>query len=175
MAYADPALFARLVSLLEDATVAYLSAQIEAGAEVVQIFDSWAGILEPRLFQDYVVAPTARIVDRINAAHPAIPIIGFPRLAGLNTWSYIKESGVDAVGLDTTAGLSVGMETGLPTQGNLDPALLLVGGAALEDGVRRIVAETAGHPHIFNLGHGVSQHTDPGEVARLVDTLRACA
>ena len=175
MAYAEPALLDRLIALLEDTTVDYLGCQIEAGAEAVQLFDSWAGILEPSLFARYVIAPTARIVKRLKAAHPAIPVIGFPRLGGLNIPAYARLTGVDAMGLDTTVPLHDAARLGLPIQGNLDPALLLIGGAVLEAGVRGVVADGARQPHIFNLGHGVSQHTDPGEVARLVDCVRKAA
>jgi uroporphyrinogen decarboxylase len=169
MAWAEPALFDRLAHLVTDGIATFLNLQIDAGAEVVQLFDSWAGLLDDDLFRRYVIAPTRRIVDLVRARHPHTPIIGFPRLAGLNYRAYARETGVTALGLDTTVPLGLGPETGLPTQGNLDPALLLVGGQALQNDIRRIAAATAGHPHIFNLGHGVSQHTDPDMVARLVE------
>jgi uroporphyrinogen decarboxylase len=176
MAYQDTALFDRLIALIEDATFTYLSMQIDAGAEVVQIFDSWAGILDSDLFGRYVTQPTKRLAGRLKARNPAIPIIGFPRMCGLNYGLYARGAGVDALALDTTVPLSFTHDDiALPTQGNLDPELLLIGGSALENGVRRIVRETAGKPHIFNLGHGVSQHTDPDSVQRLVQTLREAA
>ena len=172
MAYAEPELFDRLIALLEAATIQYLSAQVTAGAECLQIFDSWAGLLDDYLFARYVVEPTARIVAALKAAHPGIRVIGFPRLAGLHYPAYAARTKVDALGLDTTVPVNFARVASLPTQGNLDPALLLEGGEPLRRGVRAIVDGLQGKPHIFNLGHGVSQHTNPDHVAQLVAAVR---
>ena len=173
MAYGQPALFQSLITRIEQATILYLTAQVEAGAEALQLFDSWAGLLDDTLFQRYVIEPTQRIVAAVKAKHPTIKIIGFPRLAGLQYAAYAAETGVDALGLDTTVPYSFARDLALPTQGNLDPVLLLEGGQALTDATRTLTQALAGKPHIFNLGHGVSQYTNPDEVARLVETVRA--
>ncbi len=173
MAREAPALFDRVIALLEEATIQYLSAQVDAGAECLQIFDSWAGLLDQAMFHRYVIEPTRRIVAGVRARHPDTRIIGFPRLAGSNYSDYAALSGVDALGLDTTVPLDFARGMGLPTQGNLDPALLLEGGPALTQGVRAIVDGLRGKPHVFNLGHGVVKETDPDHVAQLVAAVRA--
>ena len=176
MAYAQPELFGRIMALLEDVTVDYLSAQIDAGAETVMLFDSWAGILSPMQFRKHVVGPTRRIVEALNLRHPGTPIIGFPRLAGVQVGAYAAATGVDAVALDTGADLHVA--TGLvpatiATQGNLDPLALVAGGAALEAEARGVLDAVRGRPHIFNLGHGIVPQTSPDHVAALVAQVRA--
>ena len=173
MAYAAPDLFDRLIALVEAATIEYLAAQADAGAECLQIFDSWAGLLDDHLFARYVVEPTFRIVAAVKARHPGIRIIGFPRLSGLHYPAYAARTKVDALGLDTTVPLNFARVASLPTQGNLDPALLMEGGEPLRRGVRTIVEAVKGKPHIFNLGHGVSQFTNPDHVAQLVEAVRA--
>ncbi len=176
MAHADPALFDGLIDALAHATVEYLSAQIDAGAEVVMLFDSWAGVLSPRLFARHVIAPTKRIVDAVRARHPGTPIIGFPRLAGVQVGAYAMGTGVDAVALDTGAEMHVA--TGLvpahiATQGNLDPLALVAGGEALAAEVATVLDAVRGRPHIFNLGHGIIPQTPPEHVAALVAMVRA--
>jgi uroporphyrinogen decarboxylase len=168
----DPATFDRLIDLVTETTIAYLLAQIEAGAEALQIFDSWAGLLSAELFARYVIAPTRRIVDAVKARYPTVPIIGFPRLGGLNYPAYAAQSGVDALGLDTTVPLSFALDCKLPTQGNLDPALLLEGGAVLTDAVQRLRDQIKGKAHIINLGHGVLPPTNPDHVKQLVEAVR---
>ncbi len=172
MAEEAPELFGCLTATVQAATVDYLSAQADAGAECLQIFDSWAGLLDPKQFRRYVIEPTAAIVAAVKARYAEIRIIGFPRLAGSNYAAYAEETGVDAVGLDTTVPLPFARALKLPTQGNLDPELLLQGGTPLRKGVRAIVDGLRGKPHVFNLGHGVSQHTNPDHVAQLVQAVR---
>ena len=176
MAHGEPALFASLIDVLVASTVEYLSAQINAGADVVMLFDSWAGVLSPRLFALHVIEPTRRIVDALRIRHPGTPIIGFPRLAGVLVGAYAAQTGVDAVALDTGAELSIA--TGLvpatiATQGNLDPLSLVAGGEALAAEVRGVLSAIRGRPHIFNLGHGIVPQTPPSHVADLVAQVRA--
>ena len=152
-------------------TVDYLSGQIRAGAEAVQLFDSWAGSLAPAQFEQWVIAPTARIVAALKARHPGTPVIGFPKGAGAKLAAYARETGVDALGLDETvdpAWAARELPEKLPLQGNLDPLALLAGGAALESAVGRILSRFAGRPHIFNLGHGIIKETPIAHVEQLL-------
>jgi uroporphyrinogen decarboxylase len=175
LSHEDPILFRRLMDILVEATVAYLLAQVEAGADVLQIFDSWACALAEDDFNAWVIAPTKAIVAAVKAVQPKIPIIGFPRAAGVNYSAYATQTGVDGVSLDFSMPLSWAMHH-LPKQivlqGNLDPALLLVGGAPLDAGVDQIKRGMHGRPFIFNLGHGVMPATPPEHVARLIARLR---
>jgi len=176
MAHGEPALFASLIDVLVTSTVEYLSAQIAAGADAVMLFDSWAGVLSPRLFALHVIEPTRRIVDALRARHPGTPIIGFPRLAGVLVGAYAAGTGVDAVALDTGAELSVAtslVPSGVATQGNLDPLAVVAGGEALAAEVRGVLDGVRGRPHIFNLGHGIVPQTPPAHVAELVKQVRA--
>jgi uroporphyrinogen decarboxylase len=171
LAYADSERFAAIIARIEDVTFAYLSGQIEAGAEVVQLFDSWAGSLGPAQFERWVIEPTARLVERLRAEHPDVPIIGFPKGAGSKLRAYADETGVDCVGLDETvdpAWASRELAAGLPVQGNLDPLALIAGGDQMRDSVRRIVDAFRDRPHIFNLGHGIVPDTPIDNVERLV-------
>jgi len=176
MAFQQPVLFRRLMDLLTESTIAFLAAQIAAGAEAVMLFDSWAGILSPSLFRAHVIAPTRRIVTDLRARHPKLPVIGFPRLAGLLLGEYARDTGVQAVGLDTAADPSVAramLADGIALQGNLDPLALLVGGAALREETAGILSAMRGRPFIFNLGHGIMPGTPPEHVAELVRMVRA--
>ena len=175
-AYGDPEGFGQLIDLLVEATVSYLSRQIEAGAEVLQLFDSWAGALPEPGFRRWCIEPTIRIVAALKARHPDIPIIGFPRGAGTLYVPYATETGIDAVSLDTTVSVAwaaEALQSKLPVQGNLDPILLVAGGDALDREVERILSGFSGGAHIFNLGHGVTQTTPPETVERLARRLRA--
>jgi uroporphyrinogen decarboxylase len=175
-AFGDPENFARLMDLIADCSVDYLSGQIEAGAQAVQIFDSWAGVLPDDQFRRWVIAPTVRMVRDLRARHPGVPIIGFPRGAGLLADAYVTETGVDAVGCDTAMPLAFMRDTlgaKAAVQGNLDPLLLLAGGPLLESRIRGIVAALEGFPHIFNLGHGILPSTPVEHVARLVELVRS--
>lgn len=174
-AYGDPAGFGQLIDLIVEVTADYLCRQIEAGAEVVQLFDSWAGVLPVAEFRRWVIEPTRRIVALVKAKHPNTPVIGFPRGAGHAYEEYVAEARVDAVGLDTTvppAWAAQTLQTRLPVQGNLDPIMLAAGGKALETATRDILEALAGGPFVFNLGHGVIQSTPPQHVADLTRILR---
>ncbi|MBO0742457.1 MAG: uroporphyrinogen decarboxylase [Hyphomicrobiaceae bacterium] len=174
-AYRDPQGLQRLISLLEDVSVEYLSGQIDAGADLVQIFDSWAGSLPDDQFRHWVIAPTRRLVDRLKERHPGVPVIGFPRGAGPLVRDYAVETGVDGVSCDWAMPLKLmaqELPKGAVVQGNLDPLLLLAAGPALERRVRDLLSQFAQRPFIFNLGHGIQPQTPPENVARLVGLVR---
>jgi uroporphyrinogen decarboxylase len=174
-AYADPQGFAAIIAAIEAMTIDYLSGQIAAGVEAVQLFDSWAGSLSPAQFEAWVIAPTARIVAGLKARHPQVPVIGFPKGAGARLEAYARETGVDALGLDETIDPEWAARTlpeNLPLQGNLDPLALLAGGAALESAVGRILSSLSGRPHIFNLGHGIVKETPIAHVEQLLALVR---
>lgn len=174
-AYRDPQGFSELISLLTEASVEYLSGQIQAGADALQIFDSWAGSLADDQFERWVISPTAKIVREIRERHPHVPIIGFPRGASSMLSRYIAATGVDGVSCDTSCPIDVMQETargGTVVQGNLDPLLLLTGGDALDRRVDDICEAMAGLPFVFNLGHGIVPDTPPENVARVVERLR---
>ncbi len=173
-AYRDPENFAALLDLLADTSVAYLSGQIAAGAQVVQIFDSWAGILPDDEFARWVIAPTVKMVNALSDLHPDVPIIGFPRGAGALSEAFVRETGVDGIGCDTAMPLAQMRALGAQAavQGNLDPLLLVAGGHLLETRIQSILAALQGVPHIFNLGHGILQTTPIAHVERLVKLVR---
>jgi uroporphyrinogen decarboxylase len=176
MAYADPALFGRLIRTLVEATTDYLLAQIEAGAEAVMLFDSWAGMLPPSQFRRWVIEPSVTIVRKVQQLHPSVPVIGFPRLAGPLIGEYVQRTGVSTVAMDTAmdprfAASVVPANVGL--QGNLDPLSLVAGGIALETEARQILAAMRGRPFVFNLGHGIEKVTPPEHVAQLVRLVRS--
>lgn len=175
--WSDQAGFDRLIDMLTAATIDHLSLQIDAGADCVQIFESWAGALAEPEFQRYVVAPTRRIVEALRARYRAAPVIGFPRAAGRLIDGYAAATGVTAVGLDTGVPLAQAREIQktVPVQGNLDPILLAAGGPALAERIAEIRDGLAGGPHIFNLGHGIVPQTPPDHVAGLVAALRGAA
>ena len=175
MAYAQPALFQRLMDVLTDATIEYLSAQVVAGAEVLMLFDSWAGVLSPSLFRTHCVAPAARIVAAIRARHPGVPVIGFPRLAGLMAREYAA-TGVDCIAVDTgsdIAAVAAMLPAHVAVQGNLDPLALVAGGSAMASETSAILNAMRGRPFIFNLGHGIVPQTPPEHVAALLELVRA--
>jgi uroporphyrinogen decarboxylase len=175
-AYRDPAGFAALVGTLVETSIEYLAGQVEAGADVLQIFDSWAGTLPDNEFESWVVRPTARIVAALKARYPAVPIIGFPRGAGDKAARFVAETGVDGVSCDTSVSLpamrGLAEAAARPVQGNLDPLLLVAGGDALDRRVDAILEAMAGVPFIFNLGHGIVPETPPENVGRLVARVR---
>ena len=175
LAYADPVRMNSIVNRIEAVTLDYLYGQIEAGAEAIQLFDSWAGSLAPAEFERWVIAPTTRLVKALKSRHPDVPVIGFPKGSGGKIAAYAKTTGVDAVGLDETvdpAWANKELPKGMPVQGNLDPLALLAGGDALESSIRRILDAFAGRPHIFNLGHGILQETPVAHVERLVSLVK---
>lgn len=175
LAYRDPAAFQALIDRIVHTTVDYLSGQIQAGAQAIQLFDSWAGSLAPSEFERWVIAPTAAIVGRLMVRHGDVPIIGFPKGAGAKLAAYAAETGIDAVGLDETidpAWADAMLPPGMPVQGNLDPLALIAGGQALKDGVTRIRAAFENRPHIMNLGHGILPDTPIAHVEEFLAMVR---
>jgi len=175
-AYEEPASFARLIALLVDVSAEYLSRQVDAGAQILQIFDSWAGGLADDAFAKWSIAPVTEIIRRVKADHPGIPIIGFPRGAGPLYQDFSAYTGVDAVSCDTSLPLSWirdELQTKVTVQGNLDPVLLLAGGEAMEQRVEAILKSLNAGPFIFNLGHGILPETPLEHVARLVELVRS--
>ena len=171
LAYADPGKLHTILDLIATVTVDYLSGQIEAGVDAVQLFDSWSGSLSPAQFERFVIARTAWIVDQLKKRHPQVPVIGFPRGAGGKLGAYARETGVDAIGLDETVDPTWAqreLPDRMPVQGNLDPLALIAGGLALKEAVARILDAFSGRPHIFNLGHGIQQDTPLGHVEELM-------
>ncbi len=174
--YADPDGFSALIAVLVEATIAHLDAQIEAGAQVVKLFDSWAGILAPRAFERWCITPTRSIVSELHRRHPDVPVIGFPRGAGAGYAEFARSSGVDAVAIDTSvppAWAARVLQPLVPVQGNLDPAALVAGGEGLATEVRAITRALSRGAHIFNLGHGVLPATPPEHVGELAELLRS--
>ena len=174
LAYGDSLAFSALIEEIEDATFAFLALQIEAGVEVVQLFDSWAGVLSANEFHRWVIAPTKRLVAKLKQQFPKIPVIGFPRGAGLNYERYAIETGTDAIGLDTmmpAVYARENLQTQTAVQGNLDPVLLRIGGEQMRQAVIELLQELGAGPYIFNLGHGVLPDTPPEHVAELARLL----
>jgi uroporphyrinogen decarboxylase len=174
-AYRDPEGFGQLIDLLVDATSAYLIKQIEHGAEVVQLFDTWAGVLSESQFQRWVIEPTAEIVKRVNTAHPDVPVMGFPRGAGILYKDFIEKTGVNGVSLDNGMPVKWAAENLQPlctVQGNLDNMALIAGGEMMEKEIRAILEGFSGGSHIFNLGHGILPETPPENVARLAEIIK---
>ncbi len=175
-AFSDEAGFGELIDLLVDATSEHLVAQIDAGADVVQIFDTWAGVLPEAHFVRWCVEPVREIVSRIRDRRPGTLVIGFPRGAGVGYGTYVKATGVDAVGIDSSVPLlwaARDLQSVCAVQGNLDPVSLLVGGNAMIAASRDIVSVLGGGPLVFNLGHGVLKTTPPENVSALVAAVRS--
>lgn len=175
LAYRDPAAFQAIIDAITGVTIEYLAGQIMAGAEAVQLFDSWAGSLAPSEFERWVIAPNAAIVSAIRARFPDVPVIGFPKGAGEKLPAYARETGVDALGLDETIDplwAHANLPAGLPVQGNLDPLLLIAGGEELERQTLRVLEAFADRPHVFNLGHGIGQTTPLEHVGQLLSLVR---
>lgn len=175
LGYSDPALVDDLVARLVATTIDYLTGQIDAGVEAVQLFDSWSGSLSPAQFERWVIAPTAAIVDELRARRPGTPIIGFPKGAGGKLAAYARETRVDAIGLDESVDphwADAQLPRDLPVQGNLDPLALIGGGAPLDAAIDRILSAFADRPHVFNLGHGIQQDTPIAHVEQLLTRVR---
>lgn len=175
LAYRDPSALQAIVDAMVDETITYLSGQIDAGAEAVQLFDSWASSLAPDEFERWVIAPNARIVTALAEKHPDTPVIGFPKGAGEKLPAYARETGVQAVGIDETLDpvwVARELPENMPVQGNLDPLLLLAGSDQLEQRVRSILEAFADRPHVFNLGHGIDRRTPIEHVERLIGAVR---
>jgi len=171
LAYLDPGRMDAILDIVSRITVDYLSGQIEAGVDAVQLFDSWAGSLSPAQFEQLVIRRTAWIVGELKRRHPDTPIIGFPKGAGGKLRAYADETGIDAIGIDETVDpvwAAKDLPAGLPVQGNLDPLALIAGGEALISATRQILDAFSDRPHIFNLGHGIQQTTPIANVEQLV-------
>ena len=175
LAYADAGRFGEIIGRIEEVTLDYLSGQAEAGAEALQLFDSWAGSLSPAQFERWVIAPTARLVSKLQKRHPHIPVIGFPKGAGGKLAAYARETKVAAIGLDETVDplwAAKELPEELPVQGNLDPLALIAGGRELKSATRRILDAFAARPHIFNLGHGILPDTPIAHVEQLIGQVK---
>jgi uroporphyrinogen decarboxylase len=170
-AYRHPELFQRLIDRLTESSTNYLLRQIEAGAEAVQIFDSWSGVLPPQEFERWCVAPVARIAARLKAEAPTIPVIAFPRMASTQLSKFAEVEGIACIGLDTAVEPRVAAATlprRLALQGNLDPLSLIAGGRALDAAIERVLSGFEGRAHIFNLGHGILPETPIANVEHMV-------
>ena len=173
---ADRATFVALIDRITDATVEYLSMQVQAGAEVVKLFDSWAGSLKGQDFTDFAVKPAARIIAALKARHPGLPIIAFPREAGAGYIGFAKATGADCVAIDnsvTPEWAAEHVQVDGCVQGNLAPGHMVTGGQALVDETRRVVRAFSKGPHIFNLGHGITPDANPDNVTLMIETVRA--
>ena len=174
-AYRDPAAFQHIIDAIADLTVEYLARQIEEGVQAVQLFDSWAGSLSPAQFEQWVIAPNAKIIAALKARCPDACVIGFPKGAGGKLPAYASETGADAIGLDETvdpAWANAVLPAGVPVQGNLDPLALVTGGATLDAAIDRVLAAFPDRPHVFNLGHGILQDTPIAHVEQLLARVR---
>lgn len=168
--------FLFLIDILVETSSQYLIEQIKAGADCVQIFDTWSGVLGEKEFLEFCVEPVAKIVKAVKAHDPNVKVIGFPKGAGVKTVSYIEKTGVDAIGVDWTTPLDFIRDEIQPkacVQGNLDPLLLIGGGEQLREQVEIICETLKGGPHIFNLGHGITPPTPIENVELMVETVRA--
>ncbi len=171
----DRATFSALIDILTAATIEYLSAQIDAGAEVVKLFDSWAGTLQGADFDEFAVRPAAAIIAELKRRHPGTPIIAFPREAKTRYAGFARATGADCIALDNSvdaAWAAAHVQVDGCVQGNLAPEHMVTGGAALVTETRRIVDAFRGGPHIFNLGHGITPDADPDNVQRMIDAVR---
>src|SRR5476651_1087673 len=175
-AYRDPETFARLIDRLVQASIEYLVGQLKAGVEVVQIFDTWAGVLGPEQFERWCIEPTRAIVAGVREKITDAKIIGFPRGASAMALPYVIATGVDAIGLDWTFPRALArdiLQPRVPVQGNVDPLALLAGGAALDREIDEVMATLAGGPLIFNLGHGILPATPIAHVERMLKRVRS--
>ncbi|WP_042250379.1 uroporphyrinogen decarboxylase [Paracoccus sp. PAMC 22219] len=172
----DRATFAALIDLITEATIHYLSRQIEAGAEVVKLFDSWAGSLKGQDFDDFAIAPAKRIITALKARHPGVPVIAFPREAGDRYVGFRAAVGADCVALDNSVSTDWAarhVQTEGCVQGNMDPRHMVTGGPELVAEAQRITRALRGGPHVFNLGHGITPDADPDNVARMIEAVRS--
>ena len=172
----DRQTFVQLMDLITEATIHYLSRQIEAGAEVVKLFDSWAGSLRGPDFEDFALTPARKIIAALKERHPSVPVIAFPREAGDRYIGFAKATGADCVALDNSVPAEWAAEhvqVDGCVQGNLDPRHMVTGGPALVAEAQRITRAFRGGPHVFNLGHGITPDADPDNVARMIDAVRS--
>ena len=173
---ADRATFSALIDVITEATIDYLSMQVTAGAEVVKLFDSWAGSLKGQDFQDFAVKPTARIIAALKAKHPGLLVIAFPREAGAGYIGFAAATGADCVAVDNSVSPEWAAENVQSTGcvlGNLAPHHMVTGGQDLIDATRRVVDAFRTGPHIFNLGHGITPDANPDNVAMMIETVRS--
>lgn len=174
-AYRDPKAFQRIIDAIADLTIEYLSDQIRAGVDAVQLFDSWSGSLSPAQFEHWVIAPTVKIISALKLRHPHAVVIGFPKGAGGKLPAYAREVGADAIGLDETVDplwAHQSLPKDMPVQGNLDPLALIAGGETLDAAITQIIDAFADRPHVFNLGHGILPDTPIAHVEALVARIR---
>ena len=172
---ADPATFGALIDRITEATILYLSAQIEAGAEVVKLFDSWAGSLKGDAFAKYALEPTRTIISALKSKHPGVPVIAFPREAGAGYVGFAQATGADCVALDNSVSpewAAAHVQADGCVQGNLASRHMVSGGQALIDETKHIVRAFSSGPHIFNLGHGITPDADPENVHRMLEAIR---
>ncbi|MEY4698380.1 MAG: hypothetical protein RIT14_2808 [Pseudomonadota bacterium] len=175
---ADRATFTALIDRITEATVDYLSEQVKAGAEVIKLFDSWAGSLKGQDFEDFATAPTRRIIAALKSRHPGLPVIAFPREAGSGYVGFARATGADCVALDNSVSpewAAANVQVDGCVQGNLAPHHMVTGGDDLVRETRRVVDAFKGGPHIFNLGHGITPDADPENVQLMIDTVRNSA
>ncbi|TMV77435.1 uroporphyrinogen decarboxylase, partial [Thioclava sp. BHET1] len=171
----DPATFDALIGRITEGTIEYLSAQIDAGAEVVKLFDSWAGSLSGSAFERYAIEPVREIITALRARHPNTPVIAFPREAGQGYVGFARATGADCVALDNSISAEWAAEhvqVDGCVQGNLAPGHMVSGGPELVAETKRIVKAFAGGAHIFNLGHGITPDADPDNVSRMIEAVR---
>ena len=176
LAYRAPEAFAKIIDVLVENSIQYLLGQLAAGADALQIFDTWAGILPPREFQRWSVEPTRRIVEGVRAKAPHAKIIGFPRGAGAQLPLYVQQTRVDGVSIDWAAEPSLireRVQNRVAVQGNLDPLALIAGGAALDRAIDDALTNYAGGRYIFNLGHGIQPETPIAHVEQMLKRVRA--
>jgi len=173
-AYRYPKAFEHLLMLLAEISADYLVAQIDAGADAVQIFDSWAGVLGEKEFEAFAIKPVAKMIASIKTRRPRVRVIAFAKGAGYLLKTYRQKTGADAIGLDWSVPLAFARELQKdgPVQGNLDPMRVVAGGKALDDGIDDILQQLGNGPLIFNLGHGITPQADPANVAALVERVR---
>ena len=181
-AWQQPAVLAQLFAVLEKATTVYLVNQIAAGAEAVMLFDSWAGVLPASQFETWITNPNARIIANVRKVYPEVPILAFPRGAGMNLATFASHSSPDGIGIDTAQSLASARQIlegvqgtygkNVVIQGNLDPALLQVGGTALQTEITAMRKAMEGYPYIFNLGHGIDKSTPPEHVTELLRAVK---
>ena len=172
----NPDLFDDLIYLLVKGSIEYLSHQINAGAEVIKIFDSWAGSLKGKDFDKYALEPCKKIIAALKSKHPGVPIIAFPRQAGERYIGFAKKTGADCVALDDSVNadwIARNVQGDGCVQGNLASSHMVSGGAELVDETKKIVKSLSGGPHIFNLGHGITPDADPNNVQIMIDTIRS--
>ena len=171
----EPGVFDALIERITLGTIEYLSAQVEAGAEVIKLFDSWAGSLKGEDFDRYALEPTRRIIAALKERHPGLPVIAFPREAGERYIGFARATGADCVALDNSADAgwaAAHVQVDGCVQGNLAPGHMVTGGQALVDETKRIVRAFSGGPHIFNLGHGITPEAEPDNVLRMIEAIR---